>query len=708
MMNKKIFSVIAAISLVMTCFSGCGSLAEEEEIVELVEPVGVGARYVPVLKRDMVSYDTFFAMVSPTITEYSFITGQTFESFGKTPGSAVSKGDVLIYGSTEELDKKIKTQEEVIENLDKEYREYFEDNADALPNAKNDFKNNSQIVENLEDEKPSDVSGGDVNPAYLAWQGQYNKYDVLKRNASLSVDRITEQQKEKEELYLLDRAYNESKLNRLVSTKNNALLASKTSGEMVAVGFYDVGGYMGKDVSVAAVGDMDQLEIVSDFVSKSYITHATDYYALVNGKRYEIIYNEIDNEEYTRIKNVNGDVYSHFTLSGDTSDLKAGDYASIVIIGAQSKSTPTIPQDALYNDENGYYVYVYENDSFVERRIKIGIRSGQYIEVTEGLSEGELVMSDEYIEPSKSTAKLSKGSVSGTFSADGFLYYPSTEWIDTDVEYGTVYLTELLVDKYERIEKGQVIATIRVLADDIEIARLERQILRENESLSELKKDNKDNKNKRAIANKEEYLLDLNEKLLDMKTDKETEKVVAPFSGVVTDVAGYEEGDIIPKDKWIVQLADDTESFIVIEDTGSQTAYGQKASISYRGMDGNQKECVGDVVTAFPNALNKDLKQGYALVRVPAENLADMAGSSPNNEGWWNRNRFKINIATHYVENVVVVPKRAVKSLNGKTYVKVKGENKDMQYKEFISGGSDVDNYWVIAGLSEGEEICLD
>lgn len=709
MTNKRLISIIAILSLAVSCFAGCGeAVTEEEEVIELVEPVGVGARSVPVSKRDMVTFDTFPAIVSPVITEYSFNTAQTFEYFGKIPGSKVNKGDVLIYGSTEDLDKKIKAQKETIENLDKGYTEYLEDNSDKLPKAKADFDYYTEIVERLEDQKPSEYLDGAANPAFKDWQGQYSKFDIMMRNASLSVDRITEERKEKDELYVLDRAYNVSNLNRLTSTRSNALLSSKTSGEMVAVGFYDPGAYMGKDISVAAVGDMNNLEIVSDFVSKSYITHAKDYYALINGKRVEIQYNEVDNEEYTRLKNVNGEVFSHFTITSDATALNPGDYAVIVIISGKSEDAIAIPKDALHTDENGYLVYVYENETFVDRRVKVGLRSGEYIEIKEGLSEGELVMSDEYIEPAKSTVKLEKGSAAGTFKADGFLYYPSTEWIDTDIEYGTVYLTEYLVKKYERVEKGQTIATINVLADDIEIARLERQILRENDTLTELKKDNTDDKNKRAIANREESIKNLNEKLSDMKKDKATVKVVAPFSGVITDIANYKDGDIIPKDKWIVQLADDTESFIVIEDTGSQTAYGQTAAISYKGKDGSTRECTGKVVTAFPDALNKDLKQGYALISVPPENLADMAGSSPSNEGWWNRNRFTIEIAVRSVENVVVIPKKAVVLLNGAYYVKVKDENGNMQYKEFISGGSDVDNYWVIDGLSEGEEICLD
>ena len=60
------------------------------------------------------------------------------------------------------------------------------------------------------------------------------------------------------------------------------------------------------------------------------------------------------------------------------------------------------------------------------------------------------------------------------------------------------------------------------------------------------------------------------------------------------------------------------------------------------------------------------------------------------------------------MQGVLLVPKKAVKEKNGCTYVKVKKENGEVYYQSFIAGGSDLSNYWVVEGLSEGMEICLE
>ena len=85
-----------------------------------------------------------------------------------------------------------------------------------------------------------------------------------------------------------------------------------------------------------------------------------------------------------------------------------------------------------------------------------------------------------------------------------------------------------------------------------------------------------------------------------------------------------------------------------------------------------------------------------------------MAGSSQEFDGWWNRSRFKVTVQIRSMRGVLLVPKKAVKEKNGCTYVKVKNQDGKAFYQSFIAGGSDLSNYWVVEGLSEGMEICLE
>ena len=60
------------------------------------------------------------------------------------------------------------------------------------------------------------------------------------------------------------------------------------------------------------------------------------------------------------------------------------------------------------------------------------------------------------------------------------------------------------------------------------------------------------------------------------------------------------------------------------------------------------------------------------------------------------------------MEDVLLVPKEAVTVIGKNCYVKVKLETGEIQYRSFLAGGADGDNYWAMEGLTEGMELCLD
>ena len=108
-------------------------------------------------------------------------------------------------------------------------------------------------------------------------------------------------------------------------------------------------------------------------------------------------------------------------------------------------------------------------------------------------------------------------------------------------------------------------------------------------------------------------------------------------------------------------------------------------------------------------ALSKQLKTGYALILVPEEYAAEIVkyGSSVMSGGW-NRNRFEVKAEIRGVDNVLLIPKRAVKINNKNTFVKVKQPDGRITYIPFVSGGASQDYYWAAEGLNEGMEICLE
>ena len=58
------------------------------------------------------------------------------------------------------------------------------------------------------------------------------------------------------------------------------------------------------------------------------------------------------------------------------------------------------------------------------------------------------------------------------------------------------------------------------------------------------------------------------------------------------------------------------------------------------------------------------------------------------------------------MDDVLLVPKSAVKEVNRTLYVTVVEDNGVRRQQAFVSGGADSNNYWVVTGLTEGTKIC--
>ena len=80
------------------------------------------------------------------------------------------------------------------------------------------------------------------------------------------------------------------------------------------------------------------------------------------------------------------------------------------------------------------------------------------------------------------------------------------------------------------------------------------------------------------------------------------------------------------------------------------------------------------------------------------ENIAD----------FFKQPQFNIKTEIRTVSDVLLVPKKAVTVLNGKTYVYVKHDDVTITTQNFIAGGSNETDYWVLEGLEEGMTICLE
>lgn len=730
--------LIAALSLSLC---SCSASAEETSVkqIELVEPVNAVSGTEAAAYRNLYNVEVYSATVYPSVREYSFAGDTEIESFGAFLGESVKKGEILVYGSTEAIDEQIEAMEEQIADMEEEIAKAEKKLQENLAEPKEEEKWLAGVVEAYERIKPAEkvyestltdndntVSGGDStdeedesteeekedklvpNPAYLAWQREADVYIGRYRILAHNIVMQEESFRQRKALYELEHAYYLERLEALKEKRGQSILTAKAGGEVVAVAQKDYGTYRAAaEEMVVAVGNTEEKLLKCDFINKADVVAAKELYAVIDGIHYEVEYQPMDKNEYSKITAGGGKAYSTFVLKGETAQVQVGDFAVIALFKEKKEQVLSIPKEALHRDETGYYIYKMQDGESISVPVKTGISDGVYTEIISGLSEGDRVLVEKPTVQGEKTAVVEKGSFHSSFENRGAMYYPITEGVFNTIEYGTVYFGEYQVAQYAHVEKGDVIATVRVVMDEIALQRNRTRLQRAQERLADLREAG-EKENKEAIEAKLEEITKLQELIQDMETDGAVREIRATRSGIVVGLEEYEKETILWYHSHIAEIADESNCFVVVEDENNLLNYGNQVSITYTNKENQQGVSNGVVANLSPAGVSRDLQTAISYILLPKESIADMSLINSDGDEWWNRFRYTVSAVIREMDNVLVVPRKAVKEKNGCTYVNVMDEQGNIKACSFVAGGYDASNYWVIEGLSEGMIICLE
>lgn len=691
---------------------GSGSAAEGGEVSaeELLEPVVGVPAYDTADYRCLYDAEIYPAVVCPEVEEYSYETKQAFGGYGRLPGEQVQTGDVLLYGDTGDIDERI---EELQKTIEKEETAYGESRADY----EQDLTKARETEALLGTEYIAALGNGpqEDSPYYEGFARAVMPIEGAYKKAELARRRIEEQISELEKSHELTAAHNRKLLDLLTAERNDVVVTALHTGTVVAAGLYTTGESIEQGTRVMAAADLSTRRLQTEFIDQSILQKAASIYALADGVRYEVTPEIIDKTEYQRLLAKNGAVYSTF-YPKEGESLSLGQYAVIVVVREEKEDVLCVPSDAVSKEGASYYVNLYEDGTTTRTEVKIGMRDGMYTEILTGISAGDKVLSDGAVSAGKTVQRLSKGSVSGQFSETGYLFYPTSEWVKNPAETGTCYLKELCVSDYEQVEEGQVLARLEVIPDAVETGRIEREIQRERERLAELEEEkSKDYSGEinytreRAIRARNKAIKELEEQLTKLREYTGVVELRAPYAGMIMRTTEREAGDLISSREALAELCSYSRCYILVEDDGGRLSYGNEVSVTYTDADAVKQTISGQVVTVNEMCLSSGLSNGYALIAIRPEELDGLvrAGSGRTGDSGWYRNRFTVETEVRTMENVVLVPKSAVKEKNGSYYVRAKSDE-GVSYVSFVPGGSDLANYWAAVGLEEGMEICLD
>lgn len=693
-MKRNIALLLSLILLV-----GCGKVTdtsiESGEI--LIDPVVGTPAYAVASYHNLYDVEVFSAVVSPEIYEYSYETDKPFGSYNKVPGDLVSTGDVLAAGKLEGLDEKLEDLYEMKADAQYAYEKKHSDLTIDLAEAKK-----------IEAEKGTLSNSFDSDYVPMNIQGDARK---AAHNSKL----IQNQIEDLEATYNCEINHYDNLIAIANSSQENVSIISDRDGVVVGIATFQVGESVPQGSNISAVADTSVKKLDTEFINAGKLKKAEDIYAIIEGKRYEVTPRIIESKEYKQLEKVKGTVYSSFVLPKDC-EADFGTYGVVVLTNEIKENVLCVPNDSLTKEGLESYVNIYEEDGTITKaQVKCGSKDGLFTEILSGIEAGTKVLSDATPEKSKKTSSLVKGEVFAEFSETGYLYCPSMNWVKNPAKHGTFYLNELLVEEYEQVEAGQEIAKIEVVTDGVEIKRLERKIQREQERLNDLMQDaatdysDKINyARNREIRDRKDTITELQKQIDELSEYSGIITLRAPFSGMVVVATESKSGDVLRADENIALLCDYSQCFLIVDDPEARLGFGKEVSVTYTDASASKNTISGKVVNANRATLSSDLVTNEALIALDTDTMQSLieAGSSHGDSGWY-RTRFTIESKVRNMDNVVLVPKSAVIEQGGDFFVRVKTDE-DIELVSFVVGGSDLSNYWVVEGLDEGMEICLD
>ena len=295
---------------------------------------------------------------------------------------------------------------------------------------------------------------------------------------------------------------------------------------------------------------------------------------------------------------------------------------------------------------------------------------------------------------------------------------------------------ELLVEKGQEVKAGDVLLTFQVDIDKIALEEMEIQLLRKQEDyarkkdvmeveLKEAEEEAEEITNEHsyriAVLNVEKQRIEyeqyvyetekaiaaLDKKVKEQKALMANTELVAPIDGIIGSIPYNFEGEKVEVGKELITMYATNTVLLKVSRADDKLRYNMDVTVT-KGSGANAKEYTGRVISA-PNILPDSLGQDYALITLDQEMTLEDYGYQTKGPGRGYGFMSKMEFEAKYQElnDVLLVNKNAVRKEDGKYYVYILEDG--AVHKRYVSVGlSGKTHYWVLDGVSEGQDVILD
>lgn len=663
----------------LCCVLSGGCATATVEVPALIEPVSPGIGTAQVTRQDVYEVAYYESAVIPEMTELSFPESGVIDELDAYIGMEVKADEVLgtLEGTSTAYEALCEQQEQTEAD-------------DSYNNALTQLKIEHAQLEN-------EVYGTDND-----------------------VDRQILMQRQQEELQQLESDYTKGEIHRLQEHLSDGYLCAPEDGVIAAMADFRSGSYVTEDTVVLALANPKSQYVMCDYIPSQTIESCNRMYAMIGDKEYELEYIPIDDTELSAIRMNEEDAYSTFcVMDGDES--LVGKYAVICLIYNRISNVLAVPNTALFSDEDGEYVYRMDGENRSRVNVTTGVKSAQYAQIKEGLSEGDCVyVQERAISSNYNTVTLDYQDFSVSVSVGADVYYPMQTPVYYACEYGDAIYGDWLVVKGDEVTKGQPIMEITVPVDEIaqkELELKEERLKREKKETEENAKSAEKAKkaavaaatgtekelleneleqleleNERAISAAKKNLATVSEQLELAEEAKAQTQILAPCDGAIMYLESYRKDDRINPQTAVAWICNTDEALYDFADTAGVMRYGQRVTLSDK-----RKNTHDAVIVSGSNTLgiNDGLLRQNALMTCQDEIEA--------------AERYGLEVTYNVVDldHVLVVPAEALYTDQYGSYV-VEVLDSGTRRRYFTSGKTVNGACLVIDGLEAGMTLATE
>lgn len=353
----KILTAAFLTALTLSACSGSGN------VPELLEPAVVEADIAVAEVRELADIYCYEGIVKPNVEKVGFASSGLISEVFAGIGSSVKKGDVLA-----------RLDIEAIAGM-----------AEAL-SADIDYAVKSNELINRQSE--CDIKIAETELEKLAAEGA--EPDIIKLK-EIEIESLKNTYSSAVALQQLSLEQSRKQLDEYERIMENSVVKAPCDGTVLYC-TASAGGWVSAYSTVFWIADDSTMNIECRYIKPHEIDDAYELYGIVGGIRTEVTHIPIDRAAYMSLLASGSAAMSQFSIDSPDIGAENGMYAYIILVKEYLPEALAVPANAVMQEGAEHYVYLVSPDgSQVRRTVRPGLKTDAFIQILEGLEEGDRV-----------------------------------------------------------------------------------------------------------------------------------------------------------------------------------------------------------------------------------------------------------------------------------------------------------------------------